>query len=111
MTSKKKHLAIVVAAVIAGTVHAGDVSVSGFLTAAGGLVDDKDQGAVAGYSEEDLIFDADTLIGLQVSSNVSDKVTVTTQLVGRGAEDYEVNAEWAYLSYRVNDNFQSPMGR
>ncbi len=111
MFTKKTQLATAMALLCAGVAQAGDVNFSGFLTAAGGKLDDEKSGAYAGYASEDLVFDADTLVGIQVSGVISEKVTATAQLVARGIEDYEVSAEWAYISYQVNDNFQWRMGR
>lgn len=111
MQRNKSVLAAAVLAVIAGTAQAGDVSFSGFLTVGGGYADDEDADAYAGYEEEDITFDADTVFGLQVSSAVTEKLTVTGQMVARGGNDYEVDAEWAYVSYAFSDNFTGRMGR
>ncbi|MFN4292365.1 MAG: hypothetical protein ACK4E7_16030 [Permianibacter sp.] len=104
-------IAAAVLAVLAGASHAGDVTVSGFLTAGAGVADDDESENYAGYVEEDFTFDNDTVFGLQVSSAVNDKLTVTGQLIARGINDYEVDAEWAYLSYAVTDTFTWRMGR
>lgn len=111
MQRNKSLLAAAVLVALTGAAHAGDVTVSGFLTVGGGVADDEEATAYAGYSEEDFTFDADTVFGLQVSSAVNDKLTVTGQLIARGTNDYEVDAEWAYLSYAVNDSFTWRMGR
>lgn len=112
MQRNKSILAAAIVAVLAGTAHAGDVTFSGFLTVAGGMVDDEEsEGFGNGYSEEDLTFDADTVFGLQVSSAVTDKLTVTGQFVARGTDDYDFDAEWAYVSYAFSDNFTGRMGR
>ncbi|MFZ5842039.1 MAG: DNA topoisomerase IV [Pseudomonadota bacterium] len=112
MPRKYSLVSLAVLAATAGTVQAGDVSFSGFLTVAGGMVDDESEQVVyAGYSEEDITFDADTVFGLQVSSAVTDKLTITGQLVARGDNDYDLDAEWAYVSYAFSDNFTGRMGR
>lgn len=111
MQRNKSLLSAAVLAVLAGASHAGDVTVSGFLTAGAGVADDDESVNYADYLEEDFTFDNDTVFGLQVSSAVNDKLTVTGQLIARGTNDYEVDAEWAYLSYAVTDTFTWRMGR
>ncbi len=108
--------------------QAGDVSVSGFLSVGGGKVDDllppcdpptlvtdcAGNGAAAsnhGYTEDKWTFDNDTIFGLQISAQVSDKVTATGQFIAKGAEDFELDAEWAYISFQATDNLKLRAGR
>lgn len=111
MQREKSVLAAAVLAVMTGAAHAGDVTFSGFLTVGGGVADDEDAVGYAGYEEDDLTFDTDTVFGLQVSSAVTEQLTVTGQLVARGTDDYDVDAEWAYVSYAFSDSFTGRMGR
>ena len=89
---------------------ASDISLSGFLSLGGGLVDDEDSLSYGGYSEEDLTFD-NNLLGIQVSGAVADRLTATAQLTARSNNDYEVKAEWAYLSWQASDNSKIRAGR
>ncbi len=107
---KKSALAI---ALLAATplVHAADINFSGFLSVGGGIVDDDyATGANYGGYEEDLTFD-NNLLGIQVSGSVSEKVTATVQLTARSENDYEVDAEWAYLSWQATENSKIRAGR
>ncbi|QGX41173.1 DNA topoisomerase IV [Permianibacter aggregans] len=117
MNNKRKWAFAAVASCVMTAVHA-DVSFSGFLSVGGGIADEEifpvtggDAYSYAGYNSEDFTFDSDTLFGLQVSSEISEKLRVTGQFVARGTEDYSVSAEWAYISYEVNDQFTWRMGR
>lgn len=111
MNPKKHMLALAVAgALTAPLAVAGDMRFSGFLSLGGGLVDDAKSQSYGGYSEEDITFDHN-IFGLQVSGDVSDKLTATVQLTARGSEDYQVNTEWAYLSWQATDNSKVRMGR
>lgn len=111
MNPKKHMLALAVAgALTAPLAVAGDMRFSGFLSLGGGLVDDAKSQGYGGYSEEDITFDHN-IFGLQVSGDVSDKLTATVQLTARGSEDYQVNTEWAYLSWQATDNSKVRMGR
>ncbi len=87
-----------------------EVSFSGFLSAGGGRIDNRNY-SYAGYGDKDFSFDADTLFGLQVSAPIADKLTATGQFVARGTEDYELDAEWAYLSYAFTDHLTGRIGR
>lgn len=50
-------------------------------------------------------------LGLQLTFKVADDMDLTGQLVSRGLDDYEVEAEWAYLSWDVTSNFTTRIGR
>lgn len=53
---------------------------------------------------EDLTFEADTRFGLQISSEVSEKMSVIAQLLGRGTRNnFDAIIEWAYADYEFAD--------
>ncbi|UAA40237.1 porin [Paraneptunicella aestuarii] len=90
-------------------VHAADVNFSGFATLAGGMtLDDGDEWE--GY-DDSFTFDAKSLIALQASADLGDGWGVTTQLLSKGIEDWDINAEWAFISYDANDNWRLIFGR
>lgn len=61
--------------------------------------------------DEDWSFAPESLIGIQANGNLSNGLTATAQIVGRGAEDYNARLEWAYLSYDLNDNWTLQAGK
>ena len=65
---------------------------------------------VSAYTE-DLSFSPESLIGLQVSGDLGEGLSVTGQLVARGVNDFEANFEWAYISYDINDNWTIQAGK
>lgn len=108
---KKHSLALVIAlCMTAPFTHADDINFSGFLSVGGGFVDDENSPAYNGYDEEDLTFDKN-LLGLQVTGQVNEKITATAQLIARSENDYEVNAEWAYLTWQASDSIKIRAGR
>lgn len=109
---KKNHIAAAVASLLlVPCVQAADVNVTGFLSVGGGFVDeDFSSGNNYGGYEEDLTFD-NNMLGLQVSGQVSEKITATAQLIARSNSDYDVNAEWAYLTWQANDEIKLRAGR
>jgi len=52
-----------------------------------------------------------TKLGIQMTFQVSDDISVTGQLVGKGINDYNIEAEWAYLSWDISDDFTARIGR
>ncbi|MEN0038517.1 MAG: porin [Cellvibrio sp.] len=109
---RKKHsLALAIALCMAAPLtQAADLNFSGFLSVGGGMVDDENGPAYGGYDEEDLTFD-NNLLGLQISGTVSEKLTATVQLTARSENDYEVDAEWAYLSWQATESSKIRAGR
>lgn len=62
------------------------------------------------YSDT-LSFRPDTNYGLQFKSDLTRGLTVTAQIAGRGAQDFETELEWAYLSYELTPKAIMQAGR
>lgn len=60
--------------------------------------------------DSDFNFDFVSVFGFQVCGDVSDKFFVIVQLVGCGSEDYDVDFEWVYMIYMLNNNFNISVG-
>jgi len=53
---------------------------------------------------EDLSFERDTRFGLQISSDVTENMSVVAQILGRGDKgNFNAIIEWAYVDYEIND--------
>ncbi len=89
---------------------AQDLEFNGFLSVSAGTLSNEDLGDYRGYDEE-WNTDPDTTFGLQVSSNLTEKVTATAQVIARGIDDYDIEAEWAYLTYSINDRWDIKLGK
>jgi hypothetical protein len=74
------------------------------------MVDNEDNPGYGGYDEEDLTLNKN-LLGLQITGQVADKLTATAQFIARSGSDYEVNSEWAYLTWQASDNSKVRVGR
>lgn len=85
-----------------------DVQVHGFLNAVGGFATERPNSR---YGQEELRFEPDSSFGLQVSSEISEKTSVTGQLVARGANDFRAEAAWAYMTHRTSDTSRFRAGR
>jgi hypothetical protein len=64
------------------------------------------------YDYDDTIdYKPDSLVGLQVSSDLGNGLGVTTQIISRGSDEWDASFEWAYISYDVNDDWRFLFGR
>lgn len=105
---KRKLLALTIAAVVSGTSHAA-IDINGFASIKGGMALGSDD-SLYGY-DDNFSFKNESLAALQVKSDLGDKLSVTAQLLGRGADDWEVKFEWAFLSYDLTDSLRINAGR
>jgi hypothetical protein len=125
---KKKYLvisAITAAALLAtqpfanafdlNTISSVPISVHGFATLTGGwnnsnqdyMSVDGDRASIRGRK-----FDAkNSLVGLQVGAQLSQKLSFTTQIVGLYNEGFKAEATWAYLKYDFTPNVSFSAGR
>lgn len=61
---------------------------------------------------EDLTFEKDTRFGLQISSDVSDNMSVVAQLLGRGDHgNFNAIIEWAYIDYEFHETTSMHVGK
>ncbi|WP_127020795.1 porin [Rheinheimera mangrovi] len=105
---KRKILAATIAATLCGTSHA-EIDINGFASIKGGMALSNDD-TLYGY-DDDFSFKNESLAALQVKSDLGDKLSVTAQLLGRGADDWDVKFEWAFLSYDLTDTLRVNAGR
>ncbi|MDX1696509.1 MAG: porin [Ketobacteraceae bacterium] len=85
--------------------------INGFFTG-GFAVNDGDDAELAIYGIDDNYSTAAvSRLGLQMTFEVTKDMNMTGQLVARGVNDYEVEAEWAYLSWNVTSDFTARIGR
>lgn len=107
MKNMKKSLLAASIMVAAASAQA-DVTINGFGNVVGGIASSDD---VVLNFDDNIDFQNDSLFALQFSSDVSDKITATAQVLSRGEDDFDVAFEWAYLSYEVNNNWTVTAGR
>jgi hypothetical protein len=98
-------------ALCAGPVQASDIQFSGFGSFVAGIKDHDNSESYAGYRSHNFTFEPDSLIGLQATAQINEKVTGSVQLVSRGAQDWNTQVDWAYISYQVTDEFAWRAGR
>ncbi|WP_333607302.1 porin [Arsukibacterium sp.] len=86
-----------------------DLTINGFASIKAGMTTKSDR-TLYGYDDK-IDFKNESLIALQIRSDLGDKLSVTAQLLGRGQEDFDVGFEWAFISYQLSDNMTINAGR
>lgn len=104
-----KSLFAAVPLLMATSSYAADINFSGFATIAAGATTSSSE-EFDGYTS-DLDFNQDSLFALQISSDLGNGLSVTSQLIARGDDDWSPAFEWAYLGYEINDNWRILAGR
>ncbi|WP_394130046.1 porin [Shewanella maritima] len=56
-------------------------------------------------------FEQDSKLGFQGTFNISNQTQAVLQLMMRGDNDWEVEAEWAYISHRFDNGLQARAGK
>lgn len=88
--------------------------IQGFGSAGVAVLDDGNATYVPVFGEgiDDRLSYIDSIAGVQFDFRVSDQVSFTTQLVGRTTDgDFNVGADWAYLSWHATDSLTLRGGR
>jgi len=65
----------------------------------------------AAVYDEDWSFSPDSSVGVQLKTDLDNDLMFVIQAVSNGASDYDVELDWAYLSYQLNAEFSIQAGR
>ncbi len=87
------------------------LKINGFFSSGVTLLDNEDFEFSQLDIDEDYSTSSVTKLGIQMTFQVSDDINVTGQLVAKGVDNYDVEAEWAYLSWDMTENFTARIGR
>lgn len=97
------------AACVMSSAAMAEVNINGFASIKGGLTTGNDD-TLYGYTN-DIDFKNESLFAVQLSSDLGDKLSVTAQLMAKGANDFDADFAWAFLSYQVSDEVRVNAGR
>lgn len=86
-----------------------EIDISGFATIAGGIADETNT-AYQAY-DEDADFKTDSLLAVQLDSDLGNGLSATAQIISKGVSNWETAFEWAYVSYDATDNWRLLLGR
>ena len=92
-----------------GSIAAGKV-ISGDLDPSGEVEFQVDFYDYAYYVEE-WDWEQESMVALQLSTDISDKMTATMQLVAKGADAWQPDIDWLYVSYKLSENGTLMLGR
>ncbi len=119
----KKQFNLLSAAIIAALASSPTQAIQfdGFITAgASKIVDaedaEKNNVYIGGLGDrgitKDLSFEKDTRFGLQISSDVSENMSVVAQILGRGEQgNFNAIVEWAYVDYEFHKTASVHVGK
>ncbi len=99
MTHKLTLLTSILLGTTLSTAAHANTTINGFATVAMGLADN--DGQYIGYGE-DLDLEPDSKAGVQIGYSINEKMTATVQFLARGADEWDPEMEWAYLSYNTD---------
>ncbi|MCV2886311.1 porin [Aestuariibacter sp. AA17] len=102
-------LPIAVCSLLSAPSALAEIRFNGFGSFYLGITTDDDE-TLYGY-DDDISSKPNSLFGLQATADLMDGLTATAQIVARGADDYDAEFEWAYLTYAVNDQLSVSAGR
>ncbi len=119
----KKQFNLLATAIMAALVStsAQAIQFDGFMTAGATKIvdidkDDKGNIYIGGLGDrgitDDVTFERDTRFGLQISSDITDNMSVVAQVLGRGDQDnFNAKIEWAYVDYEIADTVSVHAGK
>jgi len=101
--------------VINSYARADEMQISGFASVAAGKVVSGDQYLAdfprAGFYDTDVSFSPDTSLGIQTITNVNTQASFIIQVVSHGANNYEIDLDWAYVNFILNPEITLQAGR
>ena len=105
-----KHLiSIALASALASASVSAEIELSGFASIVGGVTTSSDEKL---YDYNDNIdFAQGSLFALQASSDLGNGLGVTVQLAAEGANEWDPDFKWAYVSYDASDSLRILAGR
>jgi hypothetical protein len=109
MFRAKKSLITIALTSLATCANANDLQVNGFMNATLG-VSSNDEVEVDGY-DEGMSATNNSVVGLQFFKQVNDSTSATVQLVARGADLFDTEASWAYVTLSVDEDTDIRVGR
>lgn len=82
-----------------------NINFNGFMTV-GATKSDSSVDSQNGNITDDVGFDQDTRIGIQVSADINDRMSVTAQLLGSNREEdnFDTFFDWGYINYSLSED-------
>lgn len=110
-----KHITIYIVMLFSGSAALADISLSGYSSIVAGRVIDGDKFLAdypkTGVYDTDWSFSPDTSFGVQLIADVENQFNIVIQAISNGATDYDIELDWAYVSYQLNTELSIQAGR
>ena len=94
--------------------YATEIRIDGFASLVYGQTLDKDEGSSAfdgrAYGNR-ADFQTDSLYAVQFRADMTEGMSATAQVIGKGAENFDAKISWAYFTYQLNDSWSVKAGR
>ncbi len=89
-----------------------NIQFNGFMTA-GATRSNSSVDSQNGNITDDIGFDQDTRIGVQVSADINERISVTAQLLGsnREGDNFDTEFDWGYINYNLAEDTDIRAGK
>jgi len=98
-----------------GNLALADINLSGYASIVAGRVIDGDKFLAdypkTGVYDNDWSFSPDTSLGVQFKTDINEQLDLVIQVTSNGASGYDLELDWAYISYQFNTEFSLQAGR
>ncbi len=85
-------------------------SIRGFLSL-GAVYNSADANYDENLKADDIDYAFNNVVGIQFAADLNEKINFTSQIIARGDDDYDINLNWAFLSYEHDANLSLKVGR
>jgi len=106
---------VIMVLLLRGPIVLADISISGYASVVAGRVTTGNEFLAdypkVGVYDSDWSFSPDTSIGVQLKTDLNNKLEFVIQAISNGASDYDADLDWAYIIYQLNSEFSIQAGR
>ncbi|NZA27949.1 hypothetical protein H0E84_16335 [Luteimonas sp. SJ-92] len=102
--------AILAALGLAAAPASAEVRFSGFGQVVAGKTTD-DGGYPGSNYDSDIDFAEESLFGLQINADISERIEAVAQIIGTGDDGFDAELAWAYANIRLDHGFSTKVGR
>ena len=115
LCKKIKLFSALIILLLHGALALADTNLSGYASIVAGRVINGDEFLAdypkTGVYDNDWSFSPDTSFGIQLNTDINEQLDLVIQVTSHGALGYEVELDWAYISYQLNPEFSLQAGR
>jgi hypothetical protein len=106
----KYPISLIAASLFTLSANASDINITGFADFVGGKSISGPSLQLNDFKNNNFDASSYSRVALQGTVTLSEKITGTTQFIARGNNDWDLEVEWAYMTYTLNDNVRVNVG-